>query len=437
MWLKGRRGLLTACLLIVALNLPGLCHVSSRPLALDPDTPVILDHVREDMSPIGLLRWFSTDWPLGNGFYRPLIALSLAGDTITFGNWAPGYRLANWALAVLTALGLLVWLRELGFEMHIALLPAAIFSLQQSLPQPMVPTIVATLAGALILLMLARARRKRHHGEASAQVGPWSWAMAGAILYVATVHWLSLTTVVDWIAARTALMSTLFVVWAMVPLTRYLRMGGTRWLVAGVLFVALALCCYEQAVMAPFALALVAILSRGEVRRRVLIASLALLLLLPLYQVVRLNAVGGEVSTYTHLARKSGYVGTVREMATCIFPSTLEATSVVGRMEDVYTLVDGPSWHSAIVLALSVVVFWRLFAVAPKAAGVLLGMQAILFAPMAGLHVFGHYFYLPEIAGSVFTAGLLYPPALSALERGIGPQAEDEGEAEAAGEPSR
>ena len=83
--------------------------------------------------------------------------------------------------------------------------------------------------------------------------------------------------------------------------------------------------------------------------------------------------------------------------------------------------IDRVKWWAAIVTANFAVAFWRLFRIAPRTAGVMLVMQAILFLPMAGLHPFQHYYYLPGLAAAVIAAGLLHPRGLSMLEAGLGP----------------
>lgn len=52
------------------------------------------------------LGWLQGDWPEGNGFYRPLAALSLWGDYLLWG-WNPlGYRVTQWLLYAATGAAL-------------------------------------------------------------------------------------------------------------------------------------------------------------------------------------------------------------------------------------------------------------------------------------------------------------------------------------------
>lgn len=417
--LAGRRGLLLACGIVLALNLPGLVYVSDLPLEDDPDTPIILSNVREDMSARGLLLWFTTDWPLGNGLYRPLVAISLAADSALFGDWARGYRLMNWGMAVLTALGLLLWARELGAGAVGALLAAGFFSLQQSVRQPSLPPWVVMVAGAAILAFLLRSHLRGSSTTGTIVLSPW--VGAAVALYLLVLHWIPLTSVVSWIAARTALMGALCTVWAMVAVTRYAREGRAGWLAAGFALTALALCSYEQALMVPSAMLLLPILTRGASRRRAFTAAALILLLLPTYGTVRLATVGPEASEYVLLARKSTLRGAASSLAAYVARPYRVVQGMTIRLSTALNPLDRVMWWSLIVIANFALAFWRLFAIVPKTAAVMLAMQAILFLPMAGLHIFQHYYYLPGLASAVIASALLYPWGVHALETGIRP----------------
>jgi hypothetical protein len=87
---------------IVGLHLLALPQVfQDIPLHADSDTAVMLDAVRQH----GALRWFTSDWLLENGFYRPVSSLSIALDYALYGESGWGFRLTNWLLMVLTAIG--------------------------------------------------------------------------------------------------------------------------------------------------------------------------------------------------------------------------------------------------------------------------------------------------------------------------------------------
>jgi hypothetical protein len=81
------------------LALPQVFYES--PLRADSDTAVMLDAVKQH----GALRWLAGDWLLENGFYRPVSSLSIALDYAVYGEAGWGFRLTNWLLTALTALG--------------------------------------------------------------------------------------------------------------------------------------------------------------------------------------------------------------------------------------------------------------------------------------------------------------------------------------------
>jgi hypothetical protein len=87
---------------IVGLHLLALPQVfQDIPLRADSDTAVMLDAVQRH----GALRWLVGDWLLENGFYRPVSSLSIALDYALYGESGWGFRLTNWLLMVLIAIG--------------------------------------------------------------------------------------------------------------------------------------------------------------------------------------------------------------------------------------------------------------------------------------------------------------------------------------------
>jgi hypothetical protein len=87
---------------MVGLHLLALPQVfQDIPLRTDSDTAVMLDAVQR----YGALRWLVGDWLLENGFYRPVSSLSIALDYALYGEAGWGFRLTNWLLMLLTAIG--------------------------------------------------------------------------------------------------------------------------------------------------------------------------------------------------------------------------------------------------------------------------------------------------------------------------------------------
>src|SRR5687767_10206513 len=105
-----RRTILLGLLLVSCVSLCGLRHLwfnSQMWLDLENhDTRVLLQTIRAEQEP---LKWFTSDWPLYNGFYRPLPAVTFEVDDRLYGNNLPMYCFTNWWIGLLCSFGV-VWL---------------------------------------------------------------------------------------------------------------------------------------------------------------------------------------------------------------------------------------------------------------------------------------------------------------------------------------
>lgn len=413
--LAGRRGAALCMGIIVLLNLPGLHRASDIPLKFGPDTPIILREVSADTSLPGLLRWFTTDWPLGNRLYRPLVTISFAADVTVFGDWARGYRLMNWLLATLTAMGLFAWLAGLGLPRPAGVLAAGLFSLQQASFRPAVGGWLVLAVGVPGMVLVLRDVLRAPGGRRAKAAVSSPGTLVLAALYVTAVEWTPLTSVVSWIATRTALLGGLLSVYALVAVAAYCRSGRAWPLVTGLVLAAGALCSYEQSVMLPLGAAAVGLALRGKARARLLVACALMAALLPGYLALRQHAVGGELSDYAIMQMKSGHSGPGLEMAKYALAPLYFARLTAVRVQDIWTVCDLQFLATSMLVAAGLVAYWRLLVVALRPAVALLAMKALLFAPMCVLHLLDHYCYLPELAGAPLAMGLLWPRGLSAL----------------------
>lgn len=248
----------------------------------DSDTKVLLAAIRERQDP---LAWFVGDWPLENHFYRPISTLTFEMDNALWGANAAGYGLTNVLLCMASILLLFWFLRELTDRPWVATLGAGLFALWHGVglgPLAWIPVGMAWLALAGSLLPKRR----------------W-WLGAAAFLtwgFVATevVGQYDLwSRMIGWLPGRTASTMTVFALLAMAAYARYERVSAKRiaaseptpldppatkgtalagrapraawlWAVLAVLAGALALGSYEQAVMLPAALLVVAVAMRWQ-----------------------------------------------------------------------------------------------------------------------------------------------------------------------------
>jgi len=422
-----RRGLWTRArayipiLLVVACNLPGLRNVDDRPIERDFDTPAILEAIREDTSVRGLAGWFARDWPLGNGFYRPVVAISLAGDNAIYGDNARGYRLTSWLIALGCSLGM-YWLLACLSGSHVfAGCAAAMFGLRQSGVLVRLSDIVQFAWAAAILVGIAglyflRGRESKGNRHMRDCV-----IAAAATFVLVESDWRSNSIVVQWIAARTALLGAFFCVLALGGFVKVLRTGRRGWIWVTMATGCLALCSYEQSVMLPFA-ALALWLWHAPLERKAAMTTLgALGLMLVLYVAVRLWAVGDEVTTYHMIQAKTSLRGPVRALADYALPPT---SCIRGNWQRLATSgpwfgLDQVFWVNLALIAGWLLAYVRLCRTAWRPTVALWLVKALTFLPMAFLHPFPHYVYLPETVSCALGIAALWPGGLSRREESV------------------
>lgn len=415
---RWRDGLARPCLpllLVLLCNIPGLALLTDIPLNVDPDTGLLIREIRRDPSPRGLASWFTRDWPLQNRFYRPLVVLSLAADNALWGDYARGYRLTSWLLACATAWALFWWLAAFSGSRAFALLAAVLFSLRQSLPLAFGRLPGSLPLGLLALAILAGSGWvRRHGGPRRARLEDGAWLLA-ALLVLAHTEWRVNSLIFTWIAARTALLGALFGLLCLGALTRYLRRECLAWGLLTLLLAAAALASYEQAVMLPLAAA--ALMWPLRPRRAVAIRALAgLLLVLMAYLGLRALLFEPGLSAYQQMQLRSSLAGPVHALLSYALPPTYLAAGVCSRVASAgaWSVFDPKTWRLLVLLVLWLLLYLRLWRQASRAALALLLLRTFLFLPMAALHPFDHYYYLPETAAVGLSAGFLWPAGLAA-----------------------
>lgn len=264
-------------LIVILLSVPVFLSRSSNPAMLeDTDTRVLLAEIRERQDP---LAWFVGDWPLYNHFYRPISTLTFEIDNAIWGTNAAGYGLTN-ALLCLASIFLLFWfLREVTDRPGVATLGAGLFALWHGVglgPLAYVPFALGVLA------MVGSLLPKRRWW-----LGVAAFLMWGFVASEVVGNYDLWFRMMGWLPGRTASTMTVFALLAMAAYARYERLSAERipapestpldppatkgttpvgkppraawgWPVLAVVSAALALGSYEQAVMLPLALLVVA-----------------------------------------------------------------------------------------------------------------------------------------------------------------------------------
>jgi hypothetical protein len=451
-----------ALAVIVGLHLLALPQVFyDAPLRTDSDTAVMLDAVKQH----GTLRWLFGDWLLENGFYRPVSSLSIALDYALYGEAGWGFRLTNWLLMILTVLGAWALVRAYArlagtpYAEWLALGVGVALSLQQTGLTSVVAkwsawwfvgAVVGIVASGKVLppsLRFPPLRKGNRVGAGSplrreeSQIGavppagrgnlqegvqtihPSAVPPAGRgnlkegvqlILALGALFWgfdrmlaTEYTRLVTWVPSRTALLGTMFGVWAMYALLRGATERRWGWLALGGVLYLLALGSYEQPITLVALVGALAFWRRrdwgGWGARAFAVAAACAVLIVAL----RFALIPAEPSTYQQQQLRSSLSGPVFTYLTELLPPVgqWQYWRAVGVQLEVL-LVDKAGWDHLVgtLLYLGVLVAvwcWR---------GLLGGAwlwHALAFLPMAFLHFFEHYMYLPQLGKTLFDVGLI------------------------------
>jgi hypothetical protein len=424
---------------IVGLHLLALPQVfQDIPLRADSDTAVMLDAVQRH----GALRWLVGDWLLENGFYRPVSSLSIALDYALYGESGWGFRLTNWLLMVLIAIG--AWTLVRAYARLVGNLSAEWLALgvgvALSLQQAGLTGIAAkwsawwfvaiTLVGTIGVKLwqgrgalnpptpvpsppLVGGERVRVRGDSGDQASGFHGHF-GLLLALGALFWgfdrllaTEYARLITWVPSRTALLGTVFSVWAMYALVQGATGRRWGWLAVGGALYLLALGSYEQPITLVAVVGALAFWRRrdwgGWGARVFAIAALCAALIVAL----RFALIPAEPSTYQQQQLRSSLSGPVFTYLTELLPPVgqWQYWHAVGLQLEVL-LVEKTGWDyiAGTVLYLGVLVAvwrWR---------GLLGGAwlwHALAFLPMAFLHFFEHYMCLPQLGKTLFDVGLI------------------------------
>ena len=408
------------------------------PLRTDSDTAVMLDAVKQH----GALRWLFGDWLLENGFYRPISSLSIALDYALYGEAGWGFRLTNWLLMILTALGAWVLVRAYArlvgnpYAEWLALGVGVALSLQQIGLTSVVAKWSAWWFVAIMLVgttgvklwqgrvalnpptsapspPLVRGERVRVRGDSEDQASGFRGHF-GLLLPLGALFWgfdrllaTEYTRLITWVPSRTALLGTMFGVWAVYALLRGATERRWSWLALGGVLYLFALGSYEQPITLVVLVGALAFWRRrdwgGWSARAFAVAAVCAVLVFAL----RFALLPAEPTTYQRQQLRSSLSGPIATYLTELLPPVgqWQYWRAVGAHLEVL-LVDKTGWDHLVgtllyLGVLAAVWQWR---------GLLGGAwlwHALAFLPMAFLHFFEHYMYLPQLGKTLFDVGLI------------------------------
>ena len=415
----------------------------------------MLDAVKQH----GALRWLAGDWLLENGFYRPVSSLSIALDYAVYGEAGWGFRLTNWLLTALTALGAWTLVRAYArlvgnpYAEWLALGVGVALSLQQTgLTSGVAKWSAWWFVAAVVLLVWATKtvlppslrfpplregnpvgegssplREGNPVGEGSSPlregnpVGAVPPASRGnlqegvqTILALGALFWgvdrllaTEYVRLITWVPSRTALLGTMFGVWAMYALLRGASQRRWGWLALGGVLYLLALGSYEQPITLVALVGALAFWRRrdwgGWGARAFAVAAVCAALIVAL----RFTLLPAEPSTYQQQQLRSSLSGPVFTYLTELLPPVgqWQYWRAVGAHLEVL-LVDKAGWDHMV----GTLLYLGVLAAVWRWRGLLGGAwlwHALAFLPMAFLHFFEHYMYLPQLGKTLFDVGLI------------------------------
>ena len=212
---------------------------------------------------------------------------------------------------------------------------------------------------------------------------------------------------ITWVPSRTALLGTVFSVWAMYALLRGAAERRWGWLMLGSGLYLLALGSYEQPITLVALVGALAFWQRREWggwgARAFTVAALCVALILAL----RFALLPAEPTTYQRQQLRSSLSGPVLSYLTELLPPVgqWQYWRAVGVQLEVL-LVDKTGWDHLV----GTLLYLGVLAAVWRWRGLLGGAwlwHALAFLPMAFLHLFEHYMYLPQLGKTLFDVGLI------------------------------
>jgi hypothetical protein len=420
----------------------------------DSDTAVMLDAVKQH----GALRWLAGDWLLENGFYRPISSISIALDYALYGEAGWGFRLTNWLLMALTALGAWTLVRAYArlvgnpYAEWLALGVGVALSLQQTGLTSIVAkwsawwfvgAAVGVVASGKILppsLRFPPLREGNRGGAGSPPLREGNRGGAGSppqreesqigavppagrgnlkegvqiILAIGALFWgfdrllaTEYARLIPWVPSRTALLGTMFGVWAMYALLRGATERRWGWLALGGVLYLLALGSYEQPITLVALVSALAFWRRRDwggwgARAFAVAAACAVLVF-----VLRFVLLPAEPTAYQRQQLRSSLSGPIATYLTELLPPVgqWQYWRAVGAHLEVL-LVDKAGWDYMVGTLLYLGVLAAVWRWREVLGGAWL-WHALAFLPMALLHFFEHYMYLPQLGKALFDVGLI------------------------------
>lgn len=411
-----------AILLIGAFHAYGLRHFG-RAIPFEEgtehhDAVIMVQRIQEAGNP---WKWFVSDWPLYNGFYRPLPSLAFELDHALFGENLVRFLIFNQVVAVACSF-LVVWfVWELFRRPGAAVACGAVFAAWQAGVQDAVP--LATIGWLTALSLVVRALFQDRAGllrwVVVAAVVAYAFRELGAEIADADVTGQSFSyRALGWSPGRTSTILTLFTLLTAAAYCRFERERQAKWCVVSVVALVGAFLSYEQCVVvAGILLACGIALAVQGVHVRWWFHGVAWLLT-ALY--VLLHRAYLPPDTRYRLQASRGVVGGVRGIVRFLFPASRDVVILWSNLSIGVALFLIPLPYATVAQIIANTVTWvkarRQWL--PLVFGLVVSTGA--YAPMSFQHFLAHYYHLPMAMRTILVVWLFilaWELSLSAASR--------------------
>jgi hypothetical protein len=407
-----------------------LSQIFVEGLLNDSDTAAILAKIAE---PHSVAKWFTSDWPLENGFYRPISTLLFELDQAISPNNPAQFLFTN---KLLVAIGIVCsyWLgcelfqnRPKGFVVALLMFVWVSVAVWPTLVVGGLAVVAAM--GYLLVAILAFIK----NGKAR----PPLVQVLCAIFAVGFLAWLTIPAIPPlgwrtayWIPGRTATSMSVFGITCVASFLRYIHqtanpapegpidayyrpktrassvhLGGrfpVGWLALSFATCMAAMMCYEQAVVLPFLILSCLFWLRLRGITPAIWPLFVFFGILGWYIWARNNYLPVSWGTTYQKQQFRAGPGTIGYLLKYIFPSFPSLQSLYYQLTTSLTLLlEGALW-AALGHVFSNIALWRGTENRWKVPAVALLLAVIAFAPMAPLSFFAHYHFFPAAFFAVF-----------------------------------
>lgn len=372
------------------------------------DLRFLLGAIREEKSP---LMWFVSDWPLYNGFYRPIPTLSFEFDNWLYDVDLSAMKITNWVICFATSL-LLFWLVwELFRIKWLAAGSAALFSCWQVDLHAHLPIEAVAICLSLICLIMSFASGRAY----------WlKWLGASAlILYLSQ----ELTLLVGgsdalgasfayraefWPVGRTATLLAMFGLACFAGYCRFERERQARWMVLAFVMLLACFATYEQSVIIAPALVGCAVALHFQGTRIRWYLHLIPIVLTVVYLGLHRHFLNWE-HPY-HLQAKKPLKSAIREFGYWLFPNSKFVFLLGFPFEPqigIGAFFYGPFWASIFTISANLIsIFHMKRHLLIVSFGLIMSLGT--YVPLGLQQNLAHYFYLSIAFRSIFCCGLVW-----------------------------